>query len=184
VELVHLSKSFFSGYQKWVNLVSTVAIGNPSGMCTKLRTVAASNSCSQSLLLLLARATYKMMSFFTHIPFVVNHTINATPPERLQRYHSNRRKHPFLLKFLNSCPPSYSHACVWEKVRDTPLKNWCNFKRSNNIRNSEILLNVIHNMKCLTDQFQLCFCFCIGNTKQLYFFLHWQHNWHPIQTMH
>jgi len=22
--------------------------------------------------------------FFTHIPFVVNHTINATPPERLQ----------------------------------------------------------------------------------------------------
>jgi len=29
-------------------------------------------------------------------------------------------------------------------------------------------------MKCLTDQFQLYFCFCIGNTKQLYFFLHWQ----------
>jgi len=25
-----------------------------------------------------------MMLFFTHIPFVVNHTINATPPERLQ----------------------------------------------------------------------------------------------------
>jgi len=24
--------------------------------------------------------------FFTHIPFVVNHTINATPPERLQHY--------------------------------------------------------------------------------------------------
>ena len=22
-----------------------------------------------------------------HIPFVVNHTINATPPERLQHYH-------------------------------------------------------------------------------------------------
>jgi len=30
-------------------------------------------------------------------------------------------------------------------------------------------------MKCLTDQFQLCFCFRIGNTKQLYLFLHWQH---------
>ena len=25
-----------------------------------------------------------MVLFFTHIPFVVNHTINATPPERLQ----------------------------------------------------------------------------------------------------
>jgi len=24
--------------------------------------------------------------FFAHIPFVVNHTINATPPERLQHY--------------------------------------------------------------------------------------------------
>jgi len=35
-------------------------------------------------------------------------------------------------------------------------------------------------MKYLTDQFQLCFCLCIGNsnTKQLYFFLHYQHNWH------
>ena len=42
---------------------------------------------SQSLLLLLARATYIMVLFFTHMPFVVNHTINATPPERLQQYH-------------------------------------------------------------------------------------------------
>jgi len=81
-------------------------------MCAKLRTVAASNNkdharnlsfrmlvvvfnrlhvnigratTSQSLLLLLAHATH-MMLFFPHIPFVVNHTINATPPERLQQY--------------------------------------------------------------------------------------------------
>jgi len=27
-----------------------------------------------------------MVLFFTHIPFVVNHTINTTPPERLQQY--------------------------------------------------------------------------------------------------
>jgi len=27
-----------------------------------------------------------MVLFFTHIPFVVNHTINATPLERLQLY--------------------------------------------------------------------------------------------------
>jgi len=27
-----------------------------------------------------------MVLFFTHIPFMVNHTINATPPERLQHY--------------------------------------------------------------------------------------------------
>jgi len=28
--------------------------------------------------------------FFTHIPFVVNHTINATPPERLQHKQSKQ----------------------------------------------------------------------------------------------
>jgi len=28
-----------------------------------------------------------MVLFFTHIPFVVNHTFNATSPERLQHYH-------------------------------------------------------------------------------------------------
>jgi len=27
-----------------------------------------------------------MVLFFRHIPFVVNHTFNATPPERLQHY--------------------------------------------------------------------------------------------------
>ena len=44
---------------------------------------------SQSLSLLLARATYIMVQMFTHIPYVVNHTINATPPERLQQYETN-----------------------------------------------------------------------------------------------
>jgi len=37
---------------------------------------------SQSLFLLLARATYIMVLFFTHIPYVVNHTIKATPPQQ------------------------------------------------------------------------------------------------------
>jgi len=57
-----------------------VAIRNPISMCAKLRTVAASNNrdhAPQSLLLLLARAAYTMSLFFTHILFVVNHTINA-----------------------------------------------------------------------------------------------------------
>jgi len=66
----------------------SVAIGNPSGMCAKLRTVVASNNrdhVPQSLLLLLARATYIMVLFFTRILFVVNQAINATPPEMLQQ---------------------------------------------------------------------------------------------------
>jgi len=37
-------------------------------------------------LLLLVRATYISVLFFAHIPFVVNHTFNATPTERLQHY--------------------------------------------------------------------------------------------------
>ena len=31
-------------------------------------------------------ALHIMVLFFTHIPFMVNHTINATPPERLQQH--------------------------------------------------------------------------------------------------
>jgi len=37
------------------------------------------------ILLLLVRATYVL--FFAHIPFVVNHTFNATPAEWLQQLH-------------------------------------------------------------------------------------------------
>jgi len=29
--------------------------------------------------------------FFTHIPFVVNHTIKAIPPERLHQYNGTKR---------------------------------------------------------------------------------------------
>ena len=61
----------------------------PSGMCAKLRTVAASNNrvhMPWSLYYCLFAPRVCMVLFFTHIPFVVNHTINATPPERLQQY--------------------------------------------------------------------------------------------------
>jgi len=59
-------------------------------MCAELRSVEASNNRdhARNLLLLLARATHMMVLFFTHIPFLVNHTINATPRERLQHYQS------------------------------------------------------------------------------------------------
>jgi len=61
---------------------------------------------SQSLLLLLACTTYTMVLFFTHIPFVVNHTINATPPERLQQHPllstTNHTDRTFFVRRLNS----------------------------------------------------------------------------------
>ena len=76
--------------------------------------------------------------------------------------------------------PPFRHPCVCvEKSSCHTIKNGCYFKRFNTILNSEILLNLMRKMKYLTDQFQLCFCFCVGNAKQLYLFLHWQHNWHP-----
>jgi len=59
----------------------------PSGMCAKLRTVAASNNrvhMPWSLYYYMFAPHICMVLFFAHIPFVVNHTINATPPERLQ----------------------------------------------------------------------------------------------------
>ena len=59
----------------------------PSGMCAELRTVAASNNRdhpTRSLYYCLFAPHTLMVLFFTHIPFVVNRTINATPRERLQ----------------------------------------------------------------------------------------------------
>jgi len=50
------------------------------------------------------------------------------------------------------------------KVRYT-IKNWCNFNRFNTTLNDEILLNLVRKMKYLADQFQLCFCIRISNTK-------------------
>ena len=54
-------------------------------------------------LLLLVRATYIIVLFFTHIPFVVNHTINATPPERLQHGLVSKKPHniPIIQVFLH-----------------------------------------------------------------------------------
>ena len=60
----------------------------PSGICAKLRTVAASNNrvhMPRSLYYSLFVPHICMVLFFTHIPFVVNHTINATLPEGLQQ---------------------------------------------------------------------------------------------------
>jgi len=46
--------------------------------------------------LLLVCATYIRVLFFTHIPFVVNRTMNATPTERLQ--HHFRQWHAYKQK--------------------------------------------------------------------------------------
>jgi len=73
----------FYGLPKFKLLRSEI----PSGKCAKLRTAAASNNrdhASQSLIISCSRHAYILL-FFAHIPFVVNHTINATPPERLQQ---------------------------------------------------------------------------------------------------
>ena len=94
--------------------VNTVLLRSeiPSGMCAKLRTVAASNNRNhaRNLLLLLARATYIVL-FFPHIPFVVNHTVNATPPERLQQhpliFTTNHTDRTLFVWRLNSARPSH-----------------------------------------------------------------------------
>ena len=64
-------------------------------MCAKLHTVAASNNrvhMPWSLYYCLFAPHICMVLFFTHIPFVVNHTFNATPPERLQHFQIFREK--------------------------------------------------------------------------------------------
>jgi len=91
-----------------------VAIGNPERICAKLRTVAASNNrvhMPWSLYYCLFVPHICMVLFFTHIPFAVNHIINATPPERLQQhpllFTTNRTDRTFFVWRLNSARRSH-----------------------------------------------------------------------------
>ena len=49
--------------------------------------------------------------FFAHIPFMVNHTINATPPERLQQY--QEAEHLMFSQLVhNNCSKKHSILCL------------------------------------------------------------------------
>jgi len=101
----------------------------PSGICAKLRTVAASNNRVHMPWSLFAYASRHVQSFtsaelprhdhstiacsrhicmvlfFTHIPFVVNHTFNATPWVQLQlvqnqQIHVDRIEHFFHIEIF------------------------------------------------------------------------------------
>jgi len=80
-------------YMQWVNITCNELLllrsEIPSGMCAKLRTVAASNNrvhMPWSLYYCLFAPHICAVLFFTHIPFVVNHTFSAKRPEKLQHY--------------------------------------------------------------------------------------------------
>jgi len=66
-------------------------------MCAKLHTAAASNNkrsfVAISLIIACSLHAYIFL-FFAHIPFMVNHTMNATPPERLQHYYRITKSNP------------------------------------------------------------------------------------------
>jgi len=86
----------------------------PSGMCAKLRIVAASNNrvhMPWSLYHCLFAPHISLVLFFRHIPFVVNHTINATPQERLQQhlllFTTNRTDRTFFVWRLILARPSH-----------------------------------------------------------------------------
>jgi len=109
-------------------------------MCAKLRTATVSNSrdhASQSLLLLLARTTYTMVLFFMHIPFVVNHTINATPPERLQHHAVTTSTRPLIQQYRDKlkCRITVSSNCFFENL----VKNL-----ALNYNETYIILTAIH----------------------------------------
>jgi len=85
-----------------------------SGMCAKFRTVAGSNNRVHmpcSLYYCLFAPHICMVLFFTYIPFEVIHTINATPPERLQQhpllFATNRTDRTFFVWRLNTARPSH-----------------------------------------------------------------------------
>ena len=66
---------------------ASAAIGNPEQQVRKASHCGSKKqkrSCAAITLILLVRATYIWVLFFAHIPFMVNHTFNATPTEKLQ----------------------------------------------------------------------------------------------------
>jgi len=67
-----------------------VAIGKPEQQLHKASHCGSKQqyiSCTTITLLLLVRATDILVLFFTHIPFVVNRTFNATPTARLKQWY-------------------------------------------------------------------------------------------------
>jgi len=76
-----VNKSFFALE------AGSVAIGKPERQVRKFHCGNKQRSCTTITLLLLVLATYIWVLFFAHISFVVNHTFNATPTNRLQQYY-------------------------------------------------------------------------------------------------
>jgi len=73
-------------------------------------------TCHDHSIVACSRHVYILL-FFAHIPFVVNHTINATPPERLQQhpllFTTNRTDRTFFLWRLHTArPPHPGHNTI------------------------------------------------------------------------
>jgi len=80
-----------------------------------------------------------ILLFFAHIPFVVNHTFNATPPERLQQhpllFTTNRTNRTlFLLRLHTARPPHPGHSTVFLRSESPSSKcaKLCTVAASNN----------------------------------------------------
>jgi len=84
----HLARLLHPGHSTiWLRLES------PSSKCTKLHTMAASNNRDHAITLLLLVRARLVLLFFTHLLFMVNHTFNATPTERLQQHQLSPMNH-------------------------------------------------------------------------------------------
>jgi len=93
---------------------TTVAIGKPEPHVRKALYCGSKQrwrSCAATTLLLLVRATCISVLFIAHIPFVVNHTFNTTPTERLQQHSilftTNRTDRTFFLRRFHTARPSH-----------------------------------------------------------------------------
>jgi len=92
-----------------------------SGKCAKLHTVAASNNRDHmpwSLYYSLFVPHIYMWLFFTHIPFVVNRTFNATPTERLQQHH-------LFLQRIMPIAHSFCEGCTWHDLHILVTAPFC-----------------------------------------------------------
>jgi len=92
-------------------VISIVACYHSVKLCALAAQAFRSQQCQQRLhttitLLLLVRIRYIWVLFFMHIPFILNHTFNAMPTERLQQ-------HPLHFTQTATIKCFFCEGCTW-----------------------------------------------------------------------
>ena len=99
---------------------TVVAIGKARGACVQASHCGSKQQQRSHAAITLAACSHHayILLFFAHIPFVVNHTTNATPAEKLQQ-------HPFLFATNRTIPRSFCEGSTWHDLHILVTAPFC-----------------------------------------------------------